>query len=447
MKRDLTRGSIFKNIILFSLPYLLSFFLQTFYGMVDLYIVGQFNGTAAVDAVSIGSQFMHLVTVMIIGLSVGSTIAIGRFTGAGDSRRVSEIIGNTVTLFAAVAAVVTALLLIFRINIVSILTTPPEAVGDCITYLTLCFAGIPFIVAYNIISAVFRGLGDTRRPLYFVAAACVCNMVLDLIFIGALGMGTAGAALGTILAQAISVIISLVYIKIYRPFTVRAADLYPKGNSMRGILRNGLPITFQDGFIQVSFLVITVIANMRGLIDSTAVGIVEKLIGMYFLVPSSMLSAVSVIGAHNIGAGKPERAKEALKYALFIAWGYGILMVVLMQFAAEGAVGLFSKDPEVIRLGAEYMHGYIWDTVVAGTHFCFSGYFCAIEKANLSFLHNVISVVFGRIPFAYAASKLFPYTLFPMGLAITSGSMISVVVCVIAFIILDRRGIPNGPPI
>ena len=215
----------------------------------------------------------------------------------------------------------------------------------------------------------------------------------------------------------------------------------PKRSVLGKILKIGIPVAFQDGFIQISFIVITVIANRRGINDAAAVGIVEKVIGVLFLVPSSMLSTVSALSAQNIGAKKYDRAALTLRYAVFIAAGFGIVAVIAIQFQAEAVVGMFTKEgnAEVILLGSQYLRGYIWDCIFAGIHFCFSGYFCAWGKSGISFLHNVLSIVFARIPGAYFASKLFPDTLFPMGLAVAAGSLLSVVVCIIAYLYLMKK--------
>ena len=335
MQNDLTTGSVFRNVVSFSLPYLLSYFLQTLYGMADLFIIGQFEGVASTTAVSIGSQVMHMLTVMLVGLAMGATVSIAQATGSGDKKRTASAIGNTVTLFMLLSLALTALLLALRGGIVSIMSTPEEAVQGTLAYLTVCFIGIPFITAYNIIASIFRGLGDSKSPMYFIAVACVVNIALDYYFMGTLHLGPAGAALGTTLSQAVSVLVSLAVILKRRLISVRRADFRPQRAVMGKLLQIGVPVALQDGFIQVSFVIITIIANRRGLTDAAAVGIVEKIIGFLFLIPSSMLSTVSALGAQNIGAGKPERARLTLRYAAMIACSFGIAVVILIQFIAE----------------------------------------------------------------------------------------------------------------
>ena len=440
MEKDLTKGSVLQNILYFSLPYLFAYFLQTLYGMADLFIVGQFEGVASTTAVSIGSQVMHMLTVMIVGLAMGTTVCIGRAVGAGDRRQAAAVTGNTVTLFLGLSLVLTAGLLACVRPIVAVMSTPAEAVEGTARYLTICFLGIPCITAYNIVSAIFRGLGDSRSPLAFIAVACAANIALDYLFIGAWGLGPAGAALGTTLSQALSVVVALAAMLRRRGLALRRADLRPQRRVLRALLKIGLPVALQDGCIQIAFLLITVLANRRGLTDAAAVGIVEKIISFLFLVPSSMLSTVSALGAQNIGAGKHGRAAQTLRWAIAIAAGFGLCVSVAMQFAAEGVVGLFTADAAVAAAGGQYMRGYIWDCIFAGIHFSFSGYFCAYGRAELSFLHNILAILLVRVPGVALTSTLFADTLLPMGLATAAGSALSVAVCCAAYRILQRRG-------
>ena len=455
MERNLTTGNVGKNILIFSLPYLLSYFLQTLYGMADLFIIGQFDGVASTTAVSIGSQVMHMLTVMLIGLAMGTTVSIARAVGGRNHKQVSENVGNTVTLFFGLSIVLTVVLLLLVRPIVGVMSTPAEAVSGTITYLTICFLGIPFITAYNIISSIFRGMGDSKSPMYFIAIACVANIALDYLFIGALDFGPAGAALGTTLAQTISVAVSLFMILRRKSISLSKGDFHPRRPVVGQILQIGVPVALQDGLIQIAFIVITIIANRRGLNDAAAVGIVEKIIGFVFLVPSSMLSTVSALGAQNIGAGKPERAVQTLRYAICITVGFGLCVCIGVQLCAEQLVALFTdrqaaggvvrpftSDEAVVLAGASYIRGYIFDCLFAGVQFSFSGYFCACGKSVLSFLHNISSVLLVRVPGSYLASMLFPDTLFPMGLASAGGSLLSVMLCILFYLKFCREKNP-----
>ncbi len=497
MQNDLTRGSVFGTIVKFSLPYFVAYFLQTFYGLADLFITGQFCGAETITAVANGSQVLHLVTVIIVGLSVGTTVMIAHEVGRsshsgsktstrgseeavpvdsaghkaaasgdtshkaaasvnGDSNggdRIGKIIGNTVTVFAAAALLLTVVLIFAARGIVALMQTPSEAQAGMMTYIMICFAGIPFVVAYNVIAAVFRGLGDSRTPMYFVGIACVLNIALDYLLIGGFSMGAAGAALGTIIAQTVSVILSLIWIKVNngrsgngKGIHFNRGDLAPDKEIISGFVRIGLPIACQDGFIQVSFLVITAIANSRGVEIAAAVGIVEKIITFLFLVPSSMLSTISSAGAQAVGAEMYDRARKILFTGMAIAVSIGAVYAVSFQFIADDVMSAFTDNADVIRYGSQYIRAYIIDAVLASVHFCFSGYFSCIGLSIWSFIHNAASIVLVRIPGAYMASKLFPDNLFPMGLAAPMGSLLSDLICVAVFVYIlktSRFGKPD----
>ncbi len=438
--KDLTQGSIAGNIMTFSLPYMFAYFLQILYGLADLYVIGQYCDVDSTTAVSNGAQVMYLVTVVLIGLAMGTTVLTARAVGAKDNARARIIIGNTITMFAVIAAVLLVLLLCMRSWIVSVMDTPPEAVAGMEHYLTVCFIGIPFIIAYNIIASIFRGLGDSRSPMYFVAVACVVNIALDYLFIGYFGLGAMGAALGTTLSQMASVLFAIGAIRRHRGvMDLSRSDLRPQKNAVKNILKVGLPIAVQDGFIQVSFLAITVIANQRGLVDAAAVGIVEKFIGLVFIVPSAMLSTVSAISAQNIGAGNTVRARLTMRTAMMITTGYGIVVAIVLQFVPQLAVGIFTDNPQVLAQGADYLRGYVWDCIFAGLHFCFSGFFTACGYSIISFVHNCISIVCARIPLAWLSSTLYPDTLYPMGLSTCTGSMLSCLICLGAYCWMKKQ--------
>lgn len=443
MSTTLAKDSVLKNVLRFSLPYLLSYFLQTLYGMADLLIIGRFDGVAATTAVSIGSQVMHMVTVMIVGLAMGVTVGIGHAVGAGEQRRAGAVIGNGIVMFMALSVVLAAVLCGLVRPLTAIMSTPTEALAGTQAYLTICFVGIPCITAYNIIASIFRGLGDSKSPMYFIAVACAANIGLDFLFMGAMHLGPAGAALGTTLSQAISVAVSLVVIlkRKFDSVALQKQDFRPRRAVIWRILRIGVPVALQDGLIQVSFLLITIIANRRGLTDAAAVGVVEKFISFVFLVPSSMLSTVSALGAQEVGAGRHDRAAATLRYGIGLTLGFGAVVGVLVQFIAPNVVGLFTTDAAVIAAGAWYLRGYIWDCFFAGVHFSFSGYFCAYGRSELSFIHNILSTALVRVPGAYFMSKWFPDTLLPMGLATVCGSVLSVCVCLVLYTVLKKRGV------
>lgn len=443
MEKNLTEGSVLKNISRFSLPYLLSYFLQTLYGLADLYIIGQFNQSDTITAVSVGSQVMHMVTVIIVGIAMGATVMISQTVGAKKSKETSTYIGNTVSLFAIIAVIMTVGLLIANKGIVSAMSTPSKAVAETRQYLMICFAGIPFILTYNVISSIFRGLGDSKSPMIFVGVACVINIGFDYLFIGVFGMKAVGAALGTVISQTCSVIFALIAICKKKMISLTRDNLRLQGSFTGNILKVGVPVALQDGLIQISFLVITIIANRRGLEIAAAVGVVEKIIGIVFLVPSTMLSTVSAIAAQNNGAGLHERAKKTLWYGIMICCIFGGICSVICQFISKELVGFFSeKASEAVKIyGAQYLRTYVVDCVFAGIHFCFSGFFCAYNFSIGSFIHNMASVILIRVPGAYLASKWYPDNLSPMGLAAPIGSLFSDIICIGIFIWINNKKI------
>lgn len=439
MANALTRGSVFKSLISFSLPFMFSAFLQTLYGMADLFVVGRFNPAEVINAVSIGSQVMHMVTVMILGLSMGTAVLVGRSFGSGDVKKASSVIGNSVSLFAFFSIAATIILVLFCPQIVNLMKTPKEALSQTQIYLLVCFSGIPFVTAYNVIASIFRGLGDSKHPMYFVIISCFMNILLDFVFVGIFDMKAGGAALATVISQGFSVVISLwFWKKVNSEISISKGELIPRKKVISSILKIGLPIACQDGFIQISFLVITIIANLRGVSISTAVGVVEKVICFLFLVPSSMLSAISALASQNIGAGEHKRAEKALWYGIMFSTSFGVFFAVVFQFISTEAVSIFTTDEKVIYFGTQYLKAYVIDCIFAAVHFCFSGFFCAYGYSMVSFIHNIISIVLIRIPGAALASCFYPETLYPMGLAAPAGSLLSAIICVGVFAYLKR---------
>ena len=276
--------------------------------------------------------------------------------------------------------------------------------------------------------------------MYFIAIACVVNVLMDYVLMGPFHMGAAGAALGTVVSQTISVIFALKKKKKKdMGFHLLKEDYKPEPAIIRQLLRIGIPISLQDGLIQVSFIIITIIANGRGLIIAASVGIVEKIISFLFLIPSTMLSSISAIAAQNIGAGESRRARRTLGYGICIVLICGFIFSVICQIIPESIIELFSDDADVIYMGADYLRSYVFDCAIAGVHFCFSGFFCAYGRSMISFIHNISAIVFVRIPGAYLASKYYPNSLFEMGMAAPLGSLLSALICIGVYIYLRRK--------
>lgn len=426
---SLTQGPVLPALVRFSLPYLLAVFLQQLYGLADLFAAGIFNGAEIVTAVSVGSQFMHMFTAITIGLAAGCTVAVSRAAGAREHRQMERVICASLWVFGVFALVMMGLLFCLPDVILQLLQVPAEAFDQARLYLLICFAGIPFIVAYNVIACIYRGRGDSITPLAFVGAACASNILLDFLFMGSLHMQAAGAALATVLGQILAVGLALWWMKRTRFMEASALFARPSRSSVRVLLEVGVPIAFQDGFIQIAFLIITAIGNSRGLTDAAAIGITEKIISFLFLVPSSLSQSLSAMAGQNVGAGQYQRANRALWDAIGLCLGWSLLMILLCETSGRWLIGLFISDQAVVCAGAVYLSSYILDLLGVSFHFCLGTYFCVFHKSGLSFVQNFLSVILFRIPLAWWASRAFPDTLFYMGLAAPAGSVFQALLC------------------
>lgn len=429
-KNELLEGKISSALLKFAAPFLLASFLQAFYGAVDLFVVGRYTGSAAVSAVSIGSQIMQTVTGIILGISTGGTVLIARRIGEKDSERAASAVGNLTILFVILACILAPLLLIFNHQAVALMKTPIEAVADARQYIFICSCGIPFIIGYNAVSGIFRGIGDSKTPVYFIVIACAVNIIGDFILAGGLKMGAAGAALATIIAQMVSFFAFLIYMwKKGLPFAFGRKDIRLKKDDMSAILKVGFPLALQDALVNVSFLAITAILNGLGLVASAAVGVAEKIMGFAFLPAGAFASAVATMSAQNLGAKKPGRARSAYYHGVLYSFIFGCAVCIFAQFFPELLPGIFSKDEEVIAAAGQYMRSYTTDCILVSFVFCTNSYFSAYGKATISFIHSMIATFVVRIPATYFLSRYVTDSLYAMGLAAPAASMVSIAIC------------------
>lgn len=374
--QNFTEGPILSPLIRFALPVLLALFLQAMYGAVDLLVVGQFGEAADVSAVSTGSQILHSITVVITGLAMGITILTGQRIGEKRPEEAGRTIGAGICLFALVAGVVTALMVALAGSMSRIMHAPEEAFAQTVAYVRICSAGTVFIVAYNVLGSIFRGIGDSKMPLITVAIACVLNIGGDLLFVSVFHMGAAGAAMATVLAQAVSVVLSLAIIRRRElPFRLGRGDIRFDGPVIRRILALGTPVAFQDLLVSISFLVIIAIVNSMGVIASAGVGVAEKLCAFIMLVPSAYMQSMSAFEAQNIGAKRLDRARKALLYGIGTSVAVGFLMFYVSFFHGDWMAGLFARDRQVILAAADYLRAYAIDCILTSFLFCFMGYF------------------------------------------------------------------------
>lgn len=438
--QNFTEGQIFAPLLRFAGPVLLALLLQTMYGAVDLLVVGQFGTAADVSAVSTGSMVMQTVTVVVTGLAMGLTVLVGRKIGEGLREEAGKIIGSGICLFGALAVVLSIIMVFAAPVMAELMQAPAEALDKTVTYITICSAGAVFIVAYNLVGSIFRGIGDATMPLITVAIACVLNIIGDLVLMALLQMGTAGAAIATVAAQAVSVVLSLVLIRRRElPFTLRAKDLRPKGTWIRQILLLGIPIALQDLLVNISFLTITAIVNSLGLTASAGVGVAEKLCGFVMLVPSAYMQAMSAFVAQNIGAGKPQRARKALLCGIASSLVVGAVMGYLTFFHGDWLAGLFAKDADVISAAAEYLKAYAIDCLLTSFLFCFIGYFNGTGNTVFVMLQGIIGAFGVRLPVSWIVSRLPGASLFHIGLATPASSIVQILLCGAFFAVTLRR--------
>lgn len=435
-----TEGPILKPLLRFAMPVLFALLLQAMYGGTDLLIVGQFASAADVSAVSTGSQVMQSVTSVITGLAMGTTILLGQKIGQKKQDEAGDVIGSSICMFAVIAAVVTLLMAGGAGALAHIMHAPEEAFDKTTLYIRICSAGSLFIIAYNVLGSIFRGVGDSKTPLLAVSIACVFNIFGDLLFVAVFDMAAAGAALATVLAQGISVALSLLIIRRRRlPFKFSRANLRFCRELILKTLSLGFPIALQDFLVSVSFLVIIAIINGLGVIASAGVGVAEKLCTFILMMPSAFSQSMSAFVAQNFGAGKMDRAKRGMVYGMAVSFGFGLILSYISFFHGDILTGIFAKDQEIILAAADYLRAYAIDTLLVSFLFCFTGYFNGCGRTTFVMLQGIIGAFCVRIPVSYLMSRQPGTSLFRVGLAIPLSTVLQISVCVLYFIHSERQ--------
>lgn len=441
-QQSLIQGNILKSLISFAFPVLLALFLQAMYGAADLIIVGQFADTFEQSGVSSGSQLFNTITMVITGLSMGVTVFVGDCIGGGKPEKAGRGIGTGIAIFAVLAIVVTALVIPFSDNLAAFMHAPAEAFTQTSSYVRICGIGAVFITAYNVIGAIFRGIGDSKTPLITVAIACVINIFGDLLLVAGFGMGAAGAAMATVSAQGISVVASVYFIsKKDLPFTFSKKFIRFDPSCLKRILLVGVPIALQDMLVQFSFLFIQVVVNGMGVMESAAVGVAEKVCGFLMLVASAYMQAISAFVAQNNGAGKWERSRKALFYGIKTALIAGFIMGSVAFFAGNYLSAIFSNQGDVIAYAHDYLKAYAIDCLLTAVLFCFVGYFNGCGKTVFVMAQGVFGAFCVRIPAVYLMSQIEGASLFHIGLGTPISSMAQIVLCILAYRFYNRKNI------
>lgn len=389
-----TEGKILKPLILFALPVLFALFLQAMYGAVDLMIVGKFASSADVSAVSTGSQIMMTLTSLVSSFAMGTTILLGQQIGCGERKEGGKTVGTAIVMFTGIAIVMTVILVAFAPQICNIMNAPAEAFDKTVRYVRICGGGMLVIIAYNLIGCIFRGMGDSRTPLLTVAIACVCNIAGDLLLCAGLQMGTEGAAIATVFAQVVSVVVSFgVICKKELPFELKRSDVRIHGRLLRKMAGLGAPIALQDLLVSISFLIILAIVNSMGVTASAGVG---------------------------------------------VSFAIGVFMFSLSFFHGDVLAGIFSSDASVIA-AADYLRSYAIDCMLTAIFFCYIGFYNGIGRTKFVMMQGIIGAFGVRVPVSYLMSRRANASLFDIGLATPCSSAVQILLCVGFMLYLTKK--------
>jgi putative MATE family efflux protein len=436
---DFTEGSILNKLLKFMLPILGALILQAMYGAVDILVVGKFGTTSGISAVSTGSNIINMVTFTVAGLSMGVTVLIGRYLGEKRPELIGKLIGGAVCFFASLSIVLMIVLLTLARPIAILLQAPEEALDLTVTYVRICGGGIIFIISYNLISSIFRGMGNSRLPLIFVGIACVTNIIGDFVLIAIFNMNVAGAALATVTAQAVSVILSLIIIRRQKmPFTMTKKDV--RFNSQIGkFVKLGLPIAFQEIMTQISFLALCAFINRLGLEASSGYGVANKIVSFVMLIPSSLMQSLAAFISQNVGAGLEKRAKKAMLCGMGVGAVVGVFVMMLVIFKGDLVSYIFSSDTAVIEKSAEYLKGFALEAVITSVLFSFMGYFNGHNRTLWVMIQGLAQTLLVRLPMSWFMSTRPDANLTMIGLAAPSATIFGIILNVIYYIIYTNK--------
>lgn len=439
-KTDFTEGKIIGPLLRFVFPIMFAIFLQIFYGAVDMLIVGKFSDAANVSAVSTGSQLMHSVTILLTDLALGTTVLLGIFLGQKNAEECGRVIGATIALFFSLGAAVSVLFLFCAGPLSSLMNAPEEAFAQTVSYIRICGGGSVFIVAYNVLGSIFRGIGNARLPLFTVAVATVFNIAGDYLMVAVFHMGATGAAIATVAAQAVSVLCSVLVIKhIGLNIAFSSSDIGFHKNLIGRIVGLGIPIALQDLLVGISFLVVLAIVNQYGVVTSAGVGVAEKLCGFFLLAPIAFSQGMASFVAQNYGAKKMDRAHKALRYGISISLACGIMLGYLAFFHSVPLSSIFSDNAAVCRASGEYLKAFSFDCLLTAFLFCFMGFFNGCARTRFVMLQGIAGAFLVRVPLAYLFSRWFGGDIFMIGLATPASSFVQVLLCTFYFIKCRRE--------
>lgn len=426
-QKDLTQGNLTKTLLMFALPFIGANFLQALYGAADLIIVGKFCDSTVVSAVATGSQLLQTLIFFITGLTVSATVLIGKAFGAKQYENISKIVNTMTVCFIVLAVILSSVLILFDKRLLNLLQTPSDAFKSAIDYVSVCSFGLIFIFAYNAISAVLRGLGNSVAPMYFVAVSCFVNIIADILLVGKYNMGAQGAAIATVLSQAISVILGLIYVKKGNfVFTFKFRGVKFDIETANELFKIGIPLSLQDTLVPLSFLFLFSLANSMGVAASAAYGSVVRLNAFLMLPAGSFAMALTALTAQNLGAGEVHRTIKALRLSILFSVTFGFMFFLWQQIFPKSAIAIFTTDPAVMEAGAQYLKSFSFDYMLVPFIFCFNGFFFGCGRTIFAAFASIFSAFCIRVPAAFLLCTLIPNaTLFHLGIAVPSASVVT----------------------
>lgn len=420
-------------------PILGALVLQAAYSAVDLLVVGRFGTTEGLSAVSTGSQVLNLVTFAVTQLAMGITVLIARYIGEKKTQNIGPLIGGSALIYAIISVLLFIVLVSLPRQISVLMQAPQEAVGLTSDYVRICGAGIFFIVAYNLLSAIFRGLGDSKSPLLFVAVACAVNIAGDLILVAGLQMDAAGAAIATVFAQAVSVVFALVLLaRRQLGFHITKQDFRINPHCIKAFAI-GLPLALQEFLTQISFLALCAFVNRLGLEASSGYGVACKIVNFAMLIPSSLMQSMASFVSQNVGAGKEKRAKQALFSGMGVGLAVGCVVFAFVLFKGDLLTGIFTSDAVVVQKGYEYLKGFALETIVTAVLFSMVGYFNGHDKTVWVMAQGLVQTLLVRLPLAYFMSIQPDASLTKIGFAAPAATIFGIILNVIYYVWTNRK--------
>lgn len=436
-KDNFTQGSIPKKLIAFMLPVLGALVLQAMYGAVDLLVVGKFGSPDGISAVSTGSNIINLFTFMIAGLTMGVTVLIGRYIGEKRENKIGKMLGGAIALFITMTIALTLFVTLGARLLADIMKAPAKDLT--VQYIIICGCGLVFIFAYNIISGIFRGMGNSRLPLIFVTIACIVNIAGDLLFVAVFEWNVIGAALATVMAQAVSVVLSLIIIKKQKlPFTLKRSDIRFSKETLN-VLKIGSPIALQDILTNISFLLICALINNMSLEASSGYGIAQKVISFIMLIPSALMQSMSAFISQNIGAGKLRRAKQAMYCGMGMGSAIGVLITVFIFLRGDLPSMIFTDNPAYVTEAANYLKGFAIDTTLTCVLFSYIGFFNGLGRTVYVMAQGVFSAFAVRMPVSYIMSILPNANLTHIAFAVPISTIGGIIIFAVYYVILNKK--------